>query len=257
MLVDSVVNLQLTTETQRRSTFLWCRLRNPSIALTQLLGTPDPLRGKRPVEPQLHCGGVGSAPTEIRPTGKTKPQRSISVKRIGQIGSEKMRVHECVWKVLFSAWLSTDLAAEDRSAYTAGRRRRKKKKRSLNNPGWLFSGIVPVGWDALPISADPAAQLGGSTSTQLGKHKPDWTLLSRFFDTGCWGNLSQKRPCHSASLSQSGNYSSGTFPNSHLTDVTGTWSSLMLGKAWNMHTDIPIGKTPATSFQGSGIWFVS
>lgn len=130
VLADSVVNLQLTIETQRRSTFLWFQLRNLSIALTRLLGTPDPLRGKRPVELQLHCGGVGSAPTEICPTGKTKPQRSISVKRIGQIGSGKMRVHECVWKVLFPpGWAQTwwrRIARLTQHAVDAERKKRRK-----------------------------------------------------------------------------------------------------------------------------------
>lgn len=127
--VDSNANPQLTVETQRKSTFLRCRLGTPSIASTRLPGTPDPLRWKRPVEPPPHCGGVGSAPSGICPTGKTKTQRSISVKRVGRIVSAKKRVHECVWRVLFSTWLSTRaVVAADRSAYQTGHRRKKKEK---------------------------------------------------------------------------------------------------------------------------------
>lgn len=128
--VDSNANPQLTVETQRKSTFLRCRLGTPSIASTRLPGTPDPLRWKRPVEPPPpHCGGVGSAPSGICPTGKTKTQRSISVKRVGRIVSAKKCVHECVRRVLFSTWLSTRaVVAADRSAYKTGHRRKKKEK---------------------------------------------------------------------------------------------------------------------------------
>lgn len=180
MWVDSNANPHLTVETQRKSTFLRCRLGTPSIASTRLPGTPDPLRWKCPVEPPPHCGGVGSAPTGICPTGKTKTQRSISVKRVGRIVSGKKRVHECVWRVLFSTWLSTRRWWQRIARLTKQAMDAKRRKGSRNNPGRLLAGSFQQ-VKALLLSEG----LKDLLLTQSRKHKRDRTLPSRFFGTMC------------------------------------------------------------------------
>lgn len=76
----------------------------------------------------------------------------------------------------------------------------KQRKTSRNYPGQLFSTIVLAGGGGataqlLPEGLRITGLVVAHKATQWGKHKPDWTLPSRFFDTGSRGNRSQSGPC--------------------------------------------------------------
>lgn len=121
----------------------------------------------------------------------------------------------------------------------------KQRKTSRNYPGQLFSTIVLAGGGGataqlLPEGLRITGLVVAHKATQWGKHKPDWTLPSRFFDTGSRGNRSQSGPCLSLKSMKKLLYSEA---KSHLSDATSASSSFLVGKPLVLETTVPISIT--------------